>query len=195
MSRSLMRAARNGSRAGTISFGDLIVELGDRSFGWSVLVFALINLLPLPLGSQLVTAIPLILLTAQMAFGAEYLRLPEFITRRPFDRRSFQKTVLRMAPLIRPIERIIRPRSTWVFEPESQRFVGMILLVVSVALFAPLPFSGWLPAAALLISAIGLIERDGAVTLLGLAVGIVAILVTLTVGLVIVTGFGKLLGS
>jgi hypothetical protein len=188
MSRHLMRAARNRAQAGTVTVGELIGELGDRSFGWAVLVFALVNLMPLPLGANMITSIPLLILTAQMATGAPSLRLPSFVMNRPFDRRGFQRAVLRVSPLVRPLERIIRPRTLWVFEPEAQRFVGVLLFAVALSLFAPIPFSGWLPAGALFLAGFGLIERDGAVLLAGLALGLLSIVVTLGVVVAIVAG-------
>ncbi len=194
MSGVLVRAAHSGATGGRVCFGDLIDQLGQRSFGWSVLIFALVNLLPLPLGANVVTSIPLILLTAQMASGAAHLRLPEFIASRPFDRRSFQRTILRMRPVFRPIERVLRPRSLWLFEPEGERFVGVVMLAISLALFAPVPLSGWFPAISLLVASLGLIERDGAVVLLGLGLGLASIVLTLAVALTMLTGIELLAG-
>jgi hypothetical protein len=194
MAHVLVRAAHSGATDGRVSFGDLMTQLGQRSFGWSILLFSVVNLLPLPLGANILTSIPLILLSAQMATGATHLRLPEFVTERPFDRRAFQRTVLRLRPVFRPVERILRPRSLWLFEPESERFVGFVMLAISLALFAPVPFSGWFPAISLLIAGVGLIERDGAVVLIGLGLGLVSIVITLVVATAMLTGVQILAG-
>ncbi len=176
------------ARDATRSLGAILAELGDRSFGWSIIVFALVNLLPLPFGSNVVTALPLLLLTGQMVLGFSHVRLPGIIARRHIPRRGFQGVVLRFRPLLRRIERIIRPRHVWLFAPRAERIVGVGLFLVSVALFLPIPFSGMISAFALLVAGIGLAERDGAVVFAGLAVGVVAIAVTLAAATTIVLG-------
>lgn len=170
------------------SLGAILSELGDRSFGWSIIVFALVNLLPLPFGSNIVTALPLLLLTGQMVLGFSYVRLPGFIARRRVPRRGFQGVVLRFRPVLWRIERVIRPRFAWLFTPRAERIIGAWLFVVSAALFLPIPFSGLISAFALLVAGIGLAERDGGVVCAGLAVGVLAIAVTLTAATAIVLG-------
>src|SRR3546814_2513144 len=64
----------------------------------------------MPPGSNMITGVPLLLLTAQMVLGFSHVRLPDFIDRRPVPRRGFQRAVLRLRPVLRPLERIIRPR-------------------------------------------------------------------------------------
>lgn len=181
LSRRLLRAAKPDPQAEPIALGELVVGLGDRSFGWCLLLFALVNLIPLPPGSNMVTAIPLLLLTGQMSLGYDYLHLPRFIAARQIDRRAFRRTVMRLHPLIAPIEKIVRPRHGFVFAPAYARPIAILLFAVAFNLFLPIPLSGYLPAGALFVSAFGLIERDGVVTLAGLALGIFSIAVSLTI--------------
>src|SRR3546814_15055608 len=84
-----------------------------------------------------------------------------------------------MKPVLRPLERIIRPRLAWLFERHSERLLGAFLFLVAFALFLPIPLSGFIPAFALFIAGVGLAERDGVVTLLGLAIGPSSIAITL----------------
>lgn len=171
-----------------MSLGELVETLGERSFAWSLVLFSLVNLVPMPIGSNMVTSIPLILVTAQMALGYPRMRLPAFIMRRQVNRKGFQKLVLRLGPLIRPIERMLRPRHAYLFAPRLERAMAIFLLVVAVALFMPIPLSGYLPATALLVTGVGLVERDGLVMLGGLALGAIAIAVTVTVGAMLFLG-------
>jgi hypothetical protein len=172
--------------------GDLIGSLGDRSFGWCLVLFALVNLTPIPPGSTLITALPLIFVTAQMALGQRELRLPRFLSRRQISRRRFQKAVMRLRPLIRPIERVTRPRHAFLFTPRNEQLLGAFLVTVALALFLPIPLSAYLPAAALLVTGIGVVERDGLVTAAGIALGVIAIVVTVGVALAIVLGAREL---
>ncbi len=188
LSRRLVRAARDPARSADMSLGELMETLGDRSFGWCILLFALINMLPMPVGSNMVTSIPVILLTAQMALGLEQVRLPAFVLRTRVGRKRFQKLVLWLGPVIRPIERIVRPRLAYVFAPQAERALGYFLFLVALALFAPIPLSGYIPASALCLAGIGLVERDGLVTLAGAALGLVSIAVTVVVGAMLFLG-------
>jgi hypothetical protein len=188
MSRSLLLALRRRGNADAVPLGTVLADLGDRSFGWSIMVFALFNLIPMPIGSNMITALPLLLLTAQMALGLPHVRLPGFINRRRVSRRGFQRVVLRLKPVLGPLERIIRPRHPWLFQPRCERLVGACLFVVATALFLPIPLSGFISAFALFITAVGLAERDGSITLLGLGIGAAAIGVTLAAAATIVIG-------
>lgn len=186
MSRTLFRAAGRRAEKDLVSISTLIAGLGDRSFGWSILLFALVNLIPMPFG--VITAIPLILLSAQMAAGFQHVRLPAFITRREINRKGFQRVVLRLKPVIRRIEMIVRPRHLWLFQPKNERLMGLFLLAVSLALFVPIPLSGFIPAISLFVTSFGLIERDGLVTLSGIVLGGISIVITLVVGAMLVIG-------
>jgi hypothetical protein len=181
ISRSLLRAVGRHRKTDAHTIGTVVSDLGDRSFGWSIVLFALINLLPLPIGANMVTSIPLLLLTGQMALGLRYVGLPDFIKRRRVPRNRFRGAVIRLRPLLRSIEKVIRPRRLWLFQPRAERGIGILLFAVSCALFLPIPLSGYIPAIALLVTSLGLVERDGTLVLIGMAIGIVAIVVTLAI--------------
>jgi hypothetical protein len=178
LSWMLLRAVGRYRTLDRVPLERILVDQGQRSFGWAIMLFAVVNLLPLPFGSNVVTALPLLLLTGQMALGYDHLRLPGLITRQTVPRRGFQRIVLKLKPLLRPIERVIRPRPPEVFSRRAERRIGTFLFLVSAALFLPIPLSGMISAAALLVTAMGLLERDGLITCLGLGLGVVAILVT-----------------
>ncbi|MCB1475692.1 MAG: exopolysaccharide biosynthesis protein [Rhodobiaceae bacterium] len=191
MSLWLLQAANRDRRAQTIEIETLLRELGERSFGWSLLLFALVNLLPLPLGSTLLTGIPLLIVSVQMVLQFDHVRLPGFITRRQLSRTALRQGIIRLQPLMRRIERIIHPRQDWVFAYE--RLLGVALFLIAFALFLPLPLSGWLPALSMLIVSFGIVERDGTVTLIGLGLGLVSILVTVAVLVSLLLGIETLL--
>lgn len=188
MSRSLLMALRRQPDASAVPLGGVLAELGDRSFGWAILLFGLVNLIPMPIGSQMVTGLPLMLLAAQMVLGFSHVRLPAFVNRHRVSRRRFQEGVLRLRPVLRPLERIIRPRLTWLFARNSERLIGAFLFLVALALVLPIPLSGFISAFALFIAGVGLAERDGVVTLLGLGIGVAALVVSTAAAVTIFMG-------
>lgn len=188
MTRSLLMALRRCGDASAVPLGSVLMDLGNRSFGWSILIFGLINLIPMPIGSQMVTGLPLLLLTAQMVLGFSHVRLPAFINERCVSRRRFQGVVLRLKPVLRPLERVIRPRLVWIFQRRCERLIGILLFLVATSLVLPIPLSGFISAFALFITGVGLAERDGVITLLGLAIGLAALAVTTAATVTIFVG-------
>lgn len=192
MARSLLLAV-DGRRDAEVSIGTILAGLGERSFAWSILLFAMLNLVPMPFGSNMVTAIPLILLTGQLALGYSRIRLPAAIDRRTVSRDRFRRMVIRLKPVMRPIERIVHPRHSWLFHPRAERVTGLLLFAVSLVLFAPIPMSGWIPAFALFVTALGLVERDGLIVMIGLVIGAFSILLTVLVLTALAAGASALL--
>jgi hypothetical protein len=181
MSRTLLNAANRRRTPDSVSVEAVLTDLGDRSFAWAMLFFALLNLIPAPPGSTLLTAVPHLIITSQMALGYHHVRLPAFVTRRRVPRDGLRAIVIRLRPLIRPIERVIRPRWPGMFTRRNERIIGAMLFAVAAALFIPLPGSGAIPAFALLVSSLGLLERDWLVTAAGLVIGAISIVVTIAV--------------
>lgn len=180
----MFRVAGERTDADDISIAEVVAKLGDRSFGWVLLFFAVLSLLPIP-GGGMITAIPLFWVLGQMALGYAQIRLPVFISRRRVNRRTWQRLVLRMAPVIRPVERLLQPRMEHVFTHNNERMLGALQWWTAFALFLPVPLSGFVPAAALVVTGLGMVERDGKVVLLGVALGILSIIVTaVSIGLI-----------
>ncbi len=196
LSGRLMGAARHpdrrADRTAEMPVGDLIARLGDRSFGWALIFFALLNILPVPFGSNLILAIPLLVVTSQMALGRQALWLPDWLANRRVGTRVFRRLVLRAGPVLRPVERLVRPRYLLMFSPVFERSLGVAFLVLSIAVFLPLPFAAYLPAIALMLAGIGIVERDGLVLILSLALGAVAVAVSVVIGAMVLAGASAL---
>lgn len=185
---ALLSAARTGERTPRVAVGDMLAELGDRSFGWALLVFALLNLIPLPLGFNMITSLPVFLVAGQMAAGLDRLWLPQRLTCATVDRRKLRRSVMKLKPIVRPIERI--GARTWLrmLRRPPDRIVGLVLIVVTFVLFLPLPLTGWFPAISIFVIAVGLIEHDGLIMAAGLAIGAFAIAVGGIMGALLVAG-------
>jgi hypothetical protein len=164
----------------------LLDALGDRGMASALLVLTAPQLLPLPLGVSNALAVPIVLVALQMAAGNTQPWLPEWVLERPVTRDKVIGACRRMVPLMRRIERVIRPRWRLIWQPPADRLVGLGCVVISLVSLAPLPLTGWLPGAALLIVALGLLERDGMIVATGLVVGAgaVAVFVAVVAGLV-----------
>src|SRR6056297_1373010 len=176
----ILRTARAQHRAGELTLGNLLSALGETSFGWAIVVFSLLTLLPLPPGSSVVTALPLLVTTGQMVLGYPHVKLPAPLARLRLDPEKLRRTVLRLRPVTRRLERVLTARYTPLFARRNERPLGLLLFVIAFALFLPVPFSGWFPALSLFIVGVGLVERDGLVCMIGLALGGASVLLTLS---------------
>jgi hypothetical protein len=178
LSLPIIRTSRDQDQAGTLTLGNLLSALGETSFGWAIVVFSLLTLLPLPPGSSLITALPVLLTTLQMTLGYPHVKLPGPLARLRLDQAKLRRAVLRLRPVTRRLERVLTPRYQRIFGRRGERPLGLALFVIAFALFLPVPLSGWFPALSLFIIGVGFVERDGLVTMAGLVLGAGSVLLT-----------------
>jgi hypothetical protein len=77
----------------------------------------------------------------------------------------------------------------------GERVIGLGLLVLTVVLALPIPFGNWLPAFAICIIGLAMVEKDGLAVLAGFAVGAVSLVVAGTVVVGLLHAFFLLLSS
>jgi hypothetical protein len=166
-SQLVMRIVREheGER---ITLGELAAGLRDRAWGGLLLIFAAINLLPLPPGTTTVTGLPLIVITAQLAAGRARPWFPRKVDQRGIATSHLDRVVTKVAPWERRIERIFRPRFVGLTSHRAARVIGVVGLILSVILWLPIPLGNHAPALALTLFALALIYRDGVLVVLGL---------------------------
>lgn len=153
-----------------ISVGELADILSDRAFAALILLFAIPNVLPTPPGTSAVLGFPLIFLTLQLMFGRQRLWLPAFIAERTLSRNDFRVVVGRLMPWLKRVEILLKPRLRVFVRPPAEYFIGAISLLLAIILFLPIPFGNMLPAAAICLFALAILERDGLFALFGMAV-------------------------
>lgn len=150
-----------------ISVGDLLAALSDRALGALLFVFACPNVLPALPGTSVILGAPLVLLAAQLAFKRKPW-LPGFIARRSMARPDFQALMGRICPWLRRAEKMLRPRaSAWALPP-MEYLVGLVCLLLAIVVLLPIPLGNMLPALAISLLALGVLERDGLWIMAGL---------------------------
>jgi len=156
-----------------VSLGWLIGNLGERSFGIVILILGLVALVP---GASVVVGVLLAIPAVQMMLARKGPVFPRFVARRRVPRQRMARLVARIAPVLRRLERIIRPRWTTPFEA-TKRVVGFVLLLLGVTLLSPIPFSQVIPALVIVLLSFAYLEEDG----IALCIALVAALATLAV--------------
>lgn len=175
LSQLLTEIAADASRE-RVSIADLLFALRDRALAALLLIFALPNVIPVPPGTSALLGAPLLFLAVQLTLGMRPW-LPGFITRRSMPRTHFAALVTRAVPWLARAERLLRPRWSALCRPPTEYVVGLVCLVSSLIVFLPIPLGNMLPALAICLMALGILERDGLWVLAGLitAVGSVAV--------------------
>ncbi len=176
----LALASQPGER---LTVREIMAVLQDRAFALLVVLLGLPNCLPMPPPIPLVCGLLLALVAVQIVFGREAPWLPRQLMNRSMARTDVERAVGRAVPVFRRLERISRPRMTFLDTPIAMRLMGGVILILSLGLlFAP-PFVGQIPLGlAVCLVGLGLVERDGFVVVGGLLIGSIGL--TLSLGFV-----------
>jgi hypothetical protein len=160
---------------------ELFDLMGDRAFGSTLLICALPEALPLPIvGISALVAMPLMLVSGQLAIGFEKPWLPDLIIDRPFKKEHCEQVIFAAIPFLEKLEYFFEPRWPFFTSPEAERGVGVLLLFLSIIIALPIPFGNMLPAIIIVLICLGLIEKDGLIIAIsGMVVGITPALLLL----------------
>lgn len=159
LSELLARLASDEKRE-RIAISDLLAALEDRAIAALLFIFAFPNVLPAPPGLSAILGAPLIFLAAQLALGRRPW-LPGVIANRSMARKDFHAVVVRVQPWLARSEALLKPRLSFLSTMPMERLVGLVCFVLAVVLFLPIPFGNMLPALAICIMALGVLEKDG----------------------------------
>lgn len=151
----------------TLTVGEMLDAFDSRAFGAMLLVFGLLNTLPLPPGSSTILSLPILFLAPQIAMGADHPWLPRKLTEKPLKRDDMRGLFRRLAPIVRSMELITRPRLRPMFAPLGERAIGVICTLLALVLVLPIPLGNLAPGATVAILALALLQRDGILALAG----------------------------
>jgi hypothetical protein len=154
----------------TVTLGEIIHRLGHRAFGAMFFVFAAPNWLPLPPRTSTFLGFPLVLMTPQIIFGVRGPWLPNFIDERPLKRRQLADAFQKLIPWLQRVEKVSRPRLTFLFGPVGDRVIALVCFLLSLILILPIPLGNMAPAAAIAVFGLAMIQRDGILALAAYAI-------------------------
>ncbi|WP_432255511.1 exopolysaccharide biosynthesis protein [Limimaricola sp. AA108-03] len=179
LSEVLLQITADKSRS-EMTLNELMTLLKGRGRAALILLFALPNVLPAPPGLSAVLGLPLLYLCAQMMLG-RMPWLPAFIGERGMMFPAFVAVVQRTVPILTRAERMLRPRAAWLVAPRSERMLGGLALILAIVVTLPIPLGNMLPAFAICLLALGVLERDGLWAGIGAIMGVAALLLSAAV--------------
>lgn len=173
VSEALNRVVEDHKQQQEISVEQLMTALHERGFGLLMAVLVLPNCVPVPIppGMSTVFSIPLLFISVQMLIGLDHPWLPEWLRRKRIGHGMLARAVRAVAPRLRWLEKFLRPRLSFASSKAGERVVGLFWLVFSLAVAVPLPATNFVPGVSILIMALGLLNKDGVVMLIGAVIG------------------------
>jgi hypothetical protein len=164
-----LRAFAAGAGPGGATVGELVQALRERGTAVLILLLAAPFVPPVPLpGLSLPFGVALALLGVRLGLRRGPW-LPRFLRRRPLQPRTLEAMVRGAERVAQPIERVLRPRWRLLVQPPMEMAAGLAIVLAAVILFPPFPMPGAnsLPSIAIVLLALGLMERDGAAVAAG----------------------------
>jgi hypothetical protein len=140
-----------------------------------LLIFAAINVLPLPPGTSVFFAIPLMIVSAQMVFGRSSPWFPRRIDRRGVKKSELQRLIEKMGWIEARVERIFKPRLPSLTGQNAARLIGLVCFLLSFVAAIPIPLFHIAPAAAIVLFGLALIYRDGALVVVAAVAAVLSL--------------------
>jgi hypothetical protein len=173
-----------------ISIADFIGALGDRAYGLLLFAFALPNVAPIvPPGLSAVLGLPIIFVSWQLTYGRRIPWLPGILAERSFAREDLARGLDRVLPRLESVERFLRPRWQWLVGWNGERLIGFTCLILCIVLALPIPLGNILPALAISILGIAIVEKDGVVATIGYVAAVVSLVVVAAMLIALVQAF------
>ncbi len=170
----------------SITVGEIADQLGTTGFGFVIILLSVPALIPIPGPFGLVFGSALAIVAMQVICGASKFWLPTWMRERRLSSDMAQRISTLMVKWLKPVERLVHPRRMrFMSNPAFKPFYGVPVLLLAISLALPLPLGNVLPCFALIVLALGLMARDGLATMIGLGIGVLALIWT---GLLIYAG-------
>ena len=181
---------------GEKTLGSLVELFEEKSFAILFVLLLGVPALPLPTGGAThVFEIIAILLALQLIAGRDRIWLPERWCRLELAGERQRRFIAGLMKMIRRLERLSRPRLTFLFEHRLSNIVFGVLVIAGCAgAFLAPPFTGLdtLPALGVVLLSLGVLLEDFLIVVLGIVVGAAGVLLEVALGKAAIKGIGSL---
>jgi len=172
----ILDTVADDDRRERVSITDVMNAMEARAVAALILFFSLPNALPAIPGTSAILGLPLLYLCAQMMLG-KLPWLPAIIADRSMTREDFRNLVRRVSPVLARAERLLVPRLLFITGIRGEQVIGAFCLLLALVLALPIPLGNMLPAIAISMLALGVLERDGLWVIGGFVVGLLSLMI------------------
>jgi hypothetical protein len=182
-------------RNSEITLEDILTLGGERIFGFLFVILALPSALPLPApGYSTPFGILIVTLGVQMIAGAETPWFPKRMKKGAMKLELVQKFVKMGIPWLKRIEAIARPRMSYICTSFTGRvIIGIAITLMGCSMIIPIPGTNTFPAMGIFVTAFGLQEDDGFISLIGLIMCVLAGILSTSILIAVIWGGTSLL--
>ncbi len=176
--RAVLDTLCDGDPDDHLALRDLVGGLGHSTFGVLLFISTIPAFIPIPGVAGALSGPLVVLVGLHLLILLRKPWLPEFVARRGPQRSTLIRFDRAGDRWLRGLEKLVRPRMTAMIDhPVATVFTGLQLVLLGVLLALPIPFTNFMFAGLLLVYALALLERDGALMLLAWVAGVVSIYV------------------
>jgi hypothetical protein len=176
-----------------LTMGQIVERFGRRAFGALLFFFAIPNALPLPPGSSSILGLPILLFAPQVMLGFRRPWLPRFFYERHVKPHDLQKLFSQIIPRLQAVEKVSKPRLTFLFGPIGDRIIGVVCLLLGIVLIFPIPLGNLAPAICIGALGLGLFQRDGLIALVGYGVFLISVALLVVSANVVIAAVQKMI--
>lgn len=171
-----------------LTVGEIVDRLDERAFGLLILLFALPCLVPGLPGAQII-AVPIFLLAVQVLIGRSEPWLPGWFMRARVKKGWISSIAGFADKRLRWTETLSRPRWRFFAAGFGEKLAALLMALAAITVM--LPITNTVPSVGLTLMSVGLIQRDGVFTVLGMLVALawLTLLTVLVGGLIVGAGF------
>lgn len=174
-----LQALRTLAESKPLTFGAFLDELNHRGHAFLCLVLGIPFLTPLPLpGLSMPFGLLILVVSICMVFGLPPW-VPRFLAEKQLPQAPLVKVLDFSAKMLGKLEYLIRPRGIFFAKfPGIRRIAGLSIASCAALLALPLPpGTNFPPALAIVLVALGVLERDSLVLGLGFLVATMNVLI------------------
>lgn len=174
----LMLADKNKNRE-FVSLGEINEYLSERGFALLMILFAFPMAIPLPYppGFTTILGLPLLIFSIQMLFGFPKPVLPNWIANKNIKSSHLVFAIEKSNKYFKMIEKFLRPRMEYFSSSAGEKMIGFVSLLSSITIALPIWGGNALPSAGIVIMALGLLDKDGVVVIIGVIVSLIGLFV------------------
>jgi hypothetical protein len=181
---------------GDKTVGGLIELFEEKAFALLFVLLLGVPALPLPTGGAThVFEVIAVLLALQLIVGRDQIWLPQRWRKLGLAGKNKERFLAGLMKMIRRLERVSKPRLTFLFGSRVSNAVFGLLVVggTAGAFFAP-PFTGLdtLPALGVVLLSLGVLLEDVIVVIVALIIGAAGVLLEIILGAAAIKGIGEL---
>ncbi|MGL9732702.1 MAG: exopolysaccharide biosynthesis protein [Wolbachia sp.] len=187
-------AETNNYNSDKVTLFDIKIALHERGFGILIIIFSLPLSVPIPVppGYTTIFSMPLILFSLQLLLGFDSPWMPHWLERKSFQRSTLALVVEKTSPALRKIEKFMKPRMSFIFCGPGERILAFIMLLCALSIAIPLPLTNFIPAIGTTLISLGIMSKDGLLSILGVLMSLCGLLLTIVV---IIKGPNLMLGA